>query len=532
MKRLGYVYLLTLLWLTQSNVYAIRNCVWIGNTSTLWSEPLNWDSNPAIPGETDSARVFFYTPTSSLYMPVVDVAQPSGTNRIQQLTFTNANWTIGGTAILTLDVGSANSLGYDTTTPYIKSSGIGTNVISGPVVLGSGSQGNAVISSYTNSVLRLGSDISYTGVARNVMLSGGGTIILNGAFRGADLILLGNTSLALANPLGEAYIPASGLKLRLNGSTATWYNNNQINATNKAILVRMDGNAIANVNGMTDTVNQLTFAVDTSDCGTFDTGTSGLVYLRATAPMIAVGTTNRITTSTATIRGRIAMTGTATDTYAITTRRGTPAIDLLMNASIAGLSSLSLETINASVSAGVVVFTGTNTYNGSTKIKSGTLRVNTVGASGVGAGKVEVFAGSRLEGTGVIDQTNAASTVAVSGTLAPGDPTGTMRIGSSGSENNLTLSTGSALEIRINETGCAAVSVFGSVTLTGTTTLNLVESGLPEAGTYPIISASNGIMGDFAQINGLSERTSVYKSADNKQLWLRIADLATLVIIK
>ena len=532
MKHLKYSYLFALLCLTQSNVYAIRNCAWTGNSSTFWSEAANWDSNPSIPAETDTARVFFYTPSHSLFMPVVNVAQPSGTNRLQQLTFTNANWTIGGTAALTLDVGSGSSLGFDTSNPYIKSSGSGTNVISGPVILGSGSQGNAAISSYTNSILRFGSDISFTGVARNIMLSGGGTLILDGAFRGADLILMADTSLFLANATGESYLPSSGLKLRLNGSTATWLNNNQINATNKLILIRIDGNATANINGKTDTLNQVTFAVDTSTCGTIDTGDSGLLYIRGTAPMVSVGTTNRITTSTATIRGHIAITGTASDTYSISTRRGTPAVDLMLDASIAGLSSISLETINASVSAGVVVFTGTNTYGGGTKIKAGTLRVNTPNASGVGAGKVEVFAGARLEGNGVIDQTNAASTVVVSGTLAPGDPVGTMRIGSSGSENNLSLSSGSTLEIRITEAGCAALSVFGSATLTGTTTLNLIASDLPDAGNYLIASASNGIIGDLTQINGLTDTISVHKSADNKQLWLRISDRSTLVIVR
>lgn len=181
---------------------------------------------------------------------------------------------------------------------------------------------------------------------------------------------------------------------------------------------------------------------------------------------------------------------------------------------------------------GIVVFNGTNTYAGTTKVTAGTLRVNTQGAPGISVGKVEVAAAGRLEGTSVIDPVASASTVSVTGILAPGDPIGTLTIGSAGSENNVVMNNGSSLEIRMNETGCASLAVFGSMTLAGTTSLNLVSPSIPPAGLYLIASTTGGIGGSFTEIIGESARLSVSQSADAKQLWLRVSDLATTIIVK
>ena len=340
------------------------------------------------------------------------------------------------------------------------------------------------------------------------------------------------STVLLANPSGGTYASTAGLKFRLNNATATWGHDNQINATNRNTEVRLDGNATANLNGKSDTFYKLTFAVDTTTCGTLDTGAGGVAYVRSLDPMIAVGSSTRIPSATAYVRGTIASSSGMYETAQLKTRRGTQDADLVVDANIAGAGSIGIGAVDAAYPPGIVVFNGANTYAGTTKVTAGTLRVNTQGAPGISVGKVEVAAAGRLEGTSVIDPVASASTVSVTGILAPGDPIGTLTIGSAGSENNVVMNNGSALEIRMNETGCASLAVFGAITLSGTTSLNLVAPSIPPAGLYLIASATGTIGGSFTEITGESARLSVSQSADAKQLWLRVSDLATTIIVK
>ncbi|MGI5867890.1 MAG: autotransporter-associated beta strand repeat-containing protein [Kiritimatiellia bacterium] len=513
------------------SAFAVVNCTWVGNTTANWSDPENWNTNPDLPGATDSSRVHFTDTTASACMPFVDSAQPAGSFRILEIAFQNSGWTLGGSAALTLDKG-AIQLPYDGSNPYIRSNGTGTNTIECPLVLGSGTGGQAAATADPASCLWLKSAISFSGAARNLMLVGGGNFTLSGTFTGADLIVSGGSKLELANPSGGAYASTGGLKIRLDNATATWAHDNQINATNRNTEIRIDGNATANLNGKSDTFNKVTFAVNTTACGTLDTGADGVAYLRSLDPMINVGSSTRIPTATAYVRGNIASLGGPYDTALFKTRRGTQGADLVVDANISGIGSIGIDTADTADTAGIVVFNGTNTYAGTTKVRAGTLRVNTQGAPGISVGKVEVSAAARLEGTSVIDPAASASTVSVSGTLAPGDPIGTLTIGSEGSENNVVMNSGSALEIRMNETGCASLAVFGAITLSTTTSLNLVTTALPPAGMYLIASATDGIDGGFSEIIGESDRLSVMQRADNKQLWLRVSESATAIIVR
>lgn len=257
-----------------------------------------------------------------------------------------------------------------------------------------------------------------------------------------------------------------------------------------------------------------------------------MAYIRLANPMISVGSTTKIPTATAVVRGNISTMGISSDTYYIKTRRGTQDADIVIDAAISGINSVGVDKIDASVTPGIVVFNGTNTYAGTTKVTAGTLRVNTQGAPGISVGKVEVAAAGRLEGTSVIDPISSGSTVSITGTLAPGDPIGTLTIGSAGSENNVLLNNGSSLEIRANASGCASLAVFGSITLSGITSLDVLAPSLPPAGLYLIASTTGTISGNFTEITGESARLAVSQSADNKQLWLRVSDLATVIIVK
>ncbi len=114
----------------------------------------------------------------------------------------------------------------------------------------------------------------------------------------------------------------------------------------------------------------------------------------------------------------------------------------------------------------------------------------------------------------------------------PGDPIGTLTIGSDGSENNVVMKNGSVLEIRMNETGCASLAVFGTMILEDTSSLNLMTSSLPPVGLYTIVSTTGGITGSFFETTGESEQLSVKRSADGKKLLLRVSDSATMIFVK
>lgn len=329
-----------------SSAFAVVNCTWAGDTSANWLNPANWSTDPNLPGGTDHSRAYFTNPVDSVYMPILDSAQPSGSFRIQELAFQSSGWTLGGTAPLTLDKG-AIQLPQDTSNPYIRSNGSGTNIVECPVVFGSGTSGYAVAVAETTSCLRLASNLSFNGTGRNLLLAGGGSFILNGTFTGADLMAAEGSTVLLANPSGGTYASTAGLKFRLNNATATWGHDNQINATNRNTEVRLDGNATANLNGKSDTFYKLTFAVDSTTCGTLDTGAGGVAYVRSLDPMIAVGSSSRIPSATAYVRGTIASSSGMYETAQLKTRRGTQDADLVVDANIAGAGSIGIGAVDA-----------------------------------------------------------------------------------------------------------------------------------------------------------------------------------------
>lgn len=514
-----------------SSVFAALDSIWVGNTSTTWSTPANWNTDPNIPGQTDNSRVYFGNPSDSAYMPALSSAQPSGTFQIQELVFTNSGWTLSGIDALTLNKGNV-ALGTGTSNPYIRSNGTGTNTIECPVIFGSGSGGFAVALAESNSHLKFSSGISYTGSARGMMFAGGGSFELNGAFAGPDLIVSGSSKLMLANASGVALAPTSAGKLRINTGSAQWMYNDQLGKTSSSFsLLRIDGNGYADLNGKTQTVSQITFAIDTTECGTVDTGANGMLNVFVRDGMIVVGSASTIPTSTAFVRGNIATMDGVYDTCTIWTRRGTQDVDLVIDAAITGLCSIAIDKHSSWATPGIVVFNGTNTFAGTTKVKAGTLRINTQGAPGISVGKVEVSAGARLEGTSTIDPASSSNKVRLWGILAPGDPIGTLTIGSSGSENDIEMNSGSSIEIRMNESGCASLAVFGSIAMTGTTSLDLVAESRPPTGTYLIASAT-GTIGNFTSITGETGELQVFRSPNNKQLWLRVTDLGTIFIVR
>ncbi len=147
--------------------------------------------------------------------------------------------------------------------------------------------------------------------------------------------------------------------------------------------------------------------------------------------------------------------------------------------------------------AGVLALTGDNTYPGGTTVVAGTLLANNVlGGSSTGSGQVTVGFGGTFGGNGV---SSGTAVIQVGGTLAPGASVGRLLVGA------VQFNTGSTLEIEISGDGGAPgvdfdqLIVFGSATLGGSLTIDLVDSFLPShSDTFEILDSAtlSGVFGN------------------------------------
>lgn len=138
------------------------------------------------------------------------------------------------------------------------------------------------------------------------------------------------------------------------------------------------------------------------------------------------------------------------------------------------------------ISAGTLILGGSNSYAGSTTVSEGTLAVN---GSIAGSG-VFVSSAATLEGTGTIN-----APVVVDGSLAPGNPLGTLTVLAP-----VTLNNGSSLELEFNPTTSSLLNVVGAgVTINSAATLNLIpETGIYSSSVvYKLIQTTGGISGPF-----------------------------------
>jgi fibronectin-binding autotransporter adhesin len=151
---------------------------------------------------------------------------------------------------------------------------------------------------------------------------------------------------------------------------------------------------------------------------------------------------------------------------------------------------------------GTLIFSGANTYPGSTAVNEGTLLVNNASGSGTGTTAVTVAEAATLGGSGTIS--GAVTTSGPTAKIAPGNSTGALTIGS------LDLSAGGSVAIEIDDastpkndklviTGTAA----NSLNVTGAT-LNISVTGTPTQSVYVLASCPTGALtGTFATVTGM-----------------------------
>ena len=151
--------------------------------------------------------------------------------------------------------------------------------------------------------------------------------------------------------------------------------------------------------------------------------------------------------------------------------------------------------ISNSGNGGKVIFTGANTYTGTTTVTGGA----DVAVNGSMLSSFVVNSGGLLQGNGSF----GGGSINSGGILAPGNSIGTIT-----SNGALTFALGSTYQVEVNAAGQSdKIAVNGAATLQGGTVA--VSGSLPSTPLallntkYTILTATNGVSGQFSNVSGL-----------------------------
>ena len=137
--------------------------------------------------------------------------------------------------------------------------------------------------------------------------------------------------------------------------------------------------------------------------------------------------------------------------------------------------------------SGTLTISGSNSYSGPTVVNSGVLIVSNTAGSALGSGSVSIAAGATLGGNGFI---SGPVTLSGSGILEPGlsGTSGMLEL------TSLALNDGCVMNLQLNGTDSwDNVAVSGSVTCSGTTTINVTVLPGFISGSYVLMTAAAGI---------------------------------------
>ncbi|NHO57223.1 autotransporter domain-containing protein [Acetobacter lambici] len=230
--------------------------------------------------------------------------------------------------------------------------------------------------------------------------------------------------------ISNAAVNDSGGTLTVNGGTIG-------SATNAGIMTLAKNNTV--LNNVTNTSGSLTLDGNTIDGQLLANGGTFTVTSNGTT----IGTLNG--SANGTLNGLLDLTA-ADNTY---------------SGILSGSGGVLINT------TGTQLFTGDNTYTGTTQVNSGTLAVN--GDQSSAAGDTQVNASANLSGTGTL---GGNTTIEQGGTLTPGDIAS--RVGTLNIAQNLTLTSGSSQNFYLGQTDVSGgaynslVAVAGDLQLGGT----------------------------------------------------------------
>jgi autotransporter-associated beta strand protein len=243
-----------------------------------------------------------------------------------------------------------------------------------------------------------------------------------------------------------------------------------------------------------------TFDVDASDTIGSVTGAGSIDI--ATGQTLTTGAANTDTTFSGAISGDGALTKSGTGTFTLSGNNG--------------------HTGGTNVNGGTLAVT--STFGGNFDVNSSGI----LDITGTLTGTTNVNSGGILKGTGTLADVNLLS----GGILAPGASIGTINTG------DLTLNSGSTLEIEVDDTGASdLVNVSGTVSLGGST-LDIKGAAGTYAGApydYTIMDNDNAdaVTGAFGTITddlAFLEASVDYTGGDGNDVVLTLTELASFVI--
>ncbi len=351
-----------------------------------------------------------------------------------------------------------------------------TETINSVSLYGTGGGGGALInSSATAGTLTLNSASALTG-ATTVGGTGDVTINGNGAITMGSpqtLTKIGGNTLTLANASG---VDNQNLILQANGGTT--------------VLAKSGSGTGVHAVGGLSVGNSAT--VQLAGSGGYQIYQGAIVTVSSGGVLDMNGQDQTVSGGgSLTVNGTgISSSGALVNNNGATTSTLTGGLTLGSASSIGGSANLSIDTIGGSggltkVGNGKVTLTGTSNYSGTTLVSAGTLIVN---GSVTGNGAFTINSGGTLAGGGSI----GTSTVALSGTLSPGNSPGTISTGTQ------TWNNGGNFHFEINnfngtqgtDPGWDLTAITGTLELSGLSTGGFTVNMFSLAGAVPGLAAN------------------------------------------
>ena len=181
--------------------------------------------------------------------------------------------------------------------------------------------------------------------------------------------------------------------------------------------------------------------------------------------------------------------------------------------------------ISNSGNGGKVIFTGANTYSGTTTITNGA----DVAVNGSMASSFFVNSGGILQGNGSFGNGAIGGTIYAGGIIAPGNSIGTIT-----SNGALTFASGSTYQVEVNSAGQSdKIVVNGVATIQGGKVSVVSYDNAPaylSTQKYTILSATGGISGKFdsASINYTFLTPTLYYSSNDVTLGFALTPFSTV----
>lgn len=344
-------------------------------------------------------------------------------------------------------------------------------------------------------------------------LPGPGTLIITGtnSYQGGTNLDGGNVEICGSSPLGVGNITFNGGDLEITCSTIL--PNNLVFATSGSITTDAG------------TTSSLTGSI--SGAGSFTKLGSGTLGINGSSPsfsgpsfidagLIQLCGINPLGTGPITFDG-------GNVEFTCSSFLSNPSIVLLMTTTFIA-DPQTVTTITSPISdapsgfiksgAGTIILTGANTYTGPTLVTAGTLEIDGTLPNSA----TTVSSGATLSGIGTV------STVDVFGTLAAGNPTGTL------TTTKTTFENGSTFKVLLNGSPYSNLASTGNVSiLPGSTLLPILNPYLPM--TYTIVDATGFVTGRFLPISAGSARFPVTVRYDRHTVKLTVSEVPFANII-